>query len=201
MSMSKRPATPNQAPRSITIAEIAAEFALSVEEVVCAAWACGIGVVEGGSKLIDAQAARLRVALAERRPGDLPRVPSGVDKPRDEVRFAWDFDKFSLGPKARRLVPNLRTMAAVERVAVAEQAVCWISRKGERCAIVVLVGSLAVVLGPDIRHGRPAFVITAYDSSRQRYSDQSEYFISGAELVKSVVPIESRLALLPEVRA
>jgi transposase-like protein len=62
--MNPNPKNPN---RSITIAEIATEFSRAVEEVMRAARAIGIGVVDGGSKLIDAQAARLKVALAVHR--------------------------------------------------------------------------------------------------------------------------------------
>lgn len=182
-------------PRATTCEILAREFAVSVDVVLGAARCNGIGVVDGTTKIAPVHLPRLRKALGANSLL-LPRVPSGEDEPVAAVRFSWDIGKYSIGPKARRLVPNPRTMAAVERVAVAEQAVCWISRKDETPALVVLLGSLAVVLGHDIRHGRPAFLISAYDKTKPRYSDQAAEFIRGASLVTSVVPIESRLALL-----
>lgn len=190
----------NEGPRATTCFELSRKFDVPLDVVLRVARCNGIGVADGTTKVAAMQLRRLLPALGEELRA--PRMPSGAEEVGDKrPRFSWDLQKLSLGPDARRLVPNWETMWAVERVAVAEQAVCLISRKNETPALVVIVNSLCVVLGRDIRHGRPAFVITAYDKTKPRLSDQSAEFIRGASLVTGVVPIESRLALLPEVCA
>lgn len=180
---------------SKTVREIAAEIGLSVWEVLQLARWQGIGVVDGESKIAAPQLIRLQSEVAR------GSEPSDASNGHVQVpAFSWNTAKWSLGPAARRLVPNPRTMLAVERIAVAHNAACWLSRRKDKTALVVGVGNLRVVLGHDVRHGRAAFVITAFDTASPRYSDQSAGFLQGADLVADVVPIHARLAVLPKVR-
>lgn len=186
--------------RSITIAEIADELFLAVEGVMQQARAIGIGVVDGGSKLIAAQSARLKVALAERRPGDVAEFQKVSLTDRiDESQWTWNLKKKHLWD--RGILFDKAAMAAVAIIALASDATCVTSRKYGRWAVRIIRGRSYVWLARDRHDPRRAFIITAYEQGLPTPGDHATAFKAHAGAVDELVGVDARLALLPEVCA
>ncbi len=201
----------NEGLRATSCGSLARKFKVSLDAVLDAARCNGIGVVDGTTKVPAMQIPRLLKALG----GDLaPRMPSGgigiefelspeqhtcnFDFP-STLNFSWNRKKNSL--QARLIVQNHDAMLAVERLAVARDAVTWVSKRKNLTALCVTLGAVVVVIGRDRLHGRPGFVVTAFARDLPTPGDHATLLINAAANVKEVVSIEERLSILPSENA
>jgi hypothetical protein len=134
--------------RSRTVEDIAIATGVPRSEVLRAAWTCGIGVVDSTSGLADVQAPRLLAAIAARRSAT------------KSLEMEWNFGKRRLW--LRELPSCDEAMVAVERVALAADAICVLSKKYETWAVRVMRNGCFVWLRRDRKDPARAFVITAY---------------------------------------
>jgi len=127
--------------------------------------------------------ARISPAVAEAEGDSLP------------PRFSWNWQKKTLW--ARKILPSVSAMRAVEKIALASDAVTLLSRRHDEIALRIIRRGLFVWLARDRKNFDRVFVVTAYVGDLTTPGDHATRFVRAAENLTDFVTADERLRLLP----
>lgn len=184
--------TRERQPQLLKLGEIAAAHCMDPAEVVALAHSRGIAAVGAESFIHPTQVGRLESAL---RASDSwsPAVAECEDN--GWPPFSWNLKKRTLAD--RGFLNSADAMRAVERVALASDAVTWLSRQHQKIALRVVLQSLCVWLARDSKSPDRLFIVTAYSSALATPGDHASPFVREAATVIELVTPADRLRLLP----